>query len=351
MKLVYAAYETWESAHLTSTPAIRFDKTGVCTYASFICEGTLPFTEENPPKGLIRFMSDDDMVLNELTVEDFLRYETHQNYEYVDDPNASLDAVVEAAASEDGTEVTEPTTPAQEQVPSTYSLILTNQPVPEPIPEPEPPTEEELLAMAKAGKDKDIENAMEQAIYNGIDVKTTYGTEHFTLNTEDQTLLLGIYGMVQQGIQQYPYHSFSSQTRSNNICTVYSDEDIKQIAIVAFGHITFHESYTNMLLQWLNRETDREVVATIVYGATLPSDLMSYLAMILTSAGIDPSVIPGYTVDSSTDSETETGAEKETPAEPVGDTTEETQNEPEADVSTDPEATPVNESGDGVTEN
>lgn len=322
MKLVYAAYETWESAHLTSTPAIRFDKTGVCTYASFVCEGTLPFTEENPPKGLIRFMSDDDMVLNELTVEDFLRYEMHQNYEYVDDPNASLDAVVEAAVSEDG-EGTEPETPAQVQVPSTYSLILTNQPEPEPIPEPEPPTEEELLAMAKAGKDKDIENAMEQAIYNGIDVKTSYGTEHFTLNTEDQTLLLGIYGMVQQGIQQYPYHSVSSKTRSNNICTVYSDEDIKQIAIVAFGHIAFHESYANMLLQWLNRETDREVVATIVYGATLPSDLIAYLAMILQSAGIDPKVIPGY-ADSSTGSETDsdTGTEEKTPAEPADDGTE-----------------------------
>ena len=127
--------------------------------------------------------------------------------------------------------------------------------------------------------------------------------------------------MVQQGIQQYPYHSFSSQTRSNNICTVYSDEDIKQIAIVAFGHITFHESYANMLLQWLNRETDREVVATIVYGATLPSDLMAYLAMILQSAGIDPSIIPGYT-DSTTGSETDKGTEEETPAEPADDVAE-----------------------------
>ena len=67
------------------------------------------------------------------------------------------------------------------------------------------------------------------------------------------------------------------------------------------------------------------MVATIVYGATLPSDLMAYLAMILQSAGIEPSVIPGYTdstTDSETDSGTDTGTEEKTPAEPADDVAE-----------------------------
>ena len=299
MKLVFTAYEAWEPAHLVSTPSIRFDNTGKCTYASFLCDGHLPFdAETNPPKGLIRFMSDDDMILNEVTVEDFLRYEFNQNYEYVDDPEAEIDTVATADGGAEGegegaTMVPQPV--PQKAVESNYSLILTDAPVPEPIPEPEPPTEDELLAQAKQGRDQAINSAMEQAIYDGIDVETTYGMEHFTLNTNDQTLLLGIYGMVQQGITQYPYHSVGAKSRSNNICTVYSDEDIGKIAVAAFAHITFHESYANMLLQWLARETNRETVYTIQYGATLPSDLMEYLAMILTSAGIDPSVIPGYT--------------------------------------------------------
>lgn len=279
MKLVFSAYEDLASYHLLSTPAIRYDGAGKCTYASFSVEGESPFTDDAPLTGEIRFMSDDDMDLNTFDVGSFLRFEIHQNTETVE-------------PTEDAPEGTEPTV-----TPTDFVIMLTDTPVPEPAPEPEPPTQEQLLAQAKAGRDTAIKTAMEQAIYNGIDVETSYGTEHFTLTTNDQTLLLGIYGMVQQGVTQYPYHSIGSGG-GNNICVVYSDEDIGKIAVVAFGHITFHESYANMLLQWLNRETDPEVVQTIVYGATLPTDLVEYLAMILQSAGIDPSMIPGYVAPS-----------------------------------------------------
>ena len=346
MKLVFSAYPDLDAAHLVSTPSTRFNKDGTPTYASFTCDGTLPFNDVNPPKGEIKFMSDDDMMLNTFVVEDFLRYEMRQNYKTVEvipeeiapsegTSTGTDNADVESQAEGEVTEGTEgeteeiTPTPTYEQIPTNYTITLTNTPIPEPAPEPIPPTEEELLAQAKAGRDTAITTAMSQAIYNGIDVKTEYGVEHFTLTTEDQTLLLGIYGMMQQGITQYPYHSVNSNpnSRSNNICVVYSDEDIGKIAVAAFGHITYHESYANMLLQWLAREADRQVVYTIEYGAQLPSDLIQYLAMILTAAGIDPIVIPGYTESTTDSGSTESGSETTEPS-TDGTTGEESQGNP-----------------------
>lgn len=324
MVLQFQAYEDLPSYPLLSTPSMRYDKSGKCTYASFNVDGESPFTEEKPLTGTIRFASDDDMELNLFEVSSFLRYEITQN----------TTTVTPEEGSDEEPQV----------IPTNFILTLTDTPVPEPPTEPEPPTPEELLAQAKAGRDTAIMNSMEQAIYNGIDVETTYGLEHFTLNTNDQTLLLGIYGMVQQGVTQYPYHSISS-SGDNNICVVYSDEDIGNIAVVAFGHITFHESYANMLLQWLERETDLDTVYTIEYGAALPEDLNEYLAMILQSAGIDLSVIPGYTPNAdedpnagTTDGTDGTGASTVVtpPAEPTEDPVEEPVEDPTTEETTEP---------------
>src|SRR5699024_9101127 len=114
----------------------------------------------------------------------------------------------------------------------------------------------------------------------------SYGVEHFTLSEKDKTLLLGIYGIVNSGqITSWPYHSINLESRSTNICTIYTQEDITKIAVAVFGFITYHETYANMLLQWLNRETDVDTVYTIKYGAALPEDLNSYMNMLLTSSG------------------------------------------------------------------
>ena len=69
MKLVFSAYPDMDAAHLVSTPSTRFNKDGTPTYASFTCDGTLPFNNVNPPKGEIKFMSDDDMMLNTFVVD------------------------------------------------------------------------------------------------------------------------------------------------------------------------------------------------------------------------------------------------------------------------------------------
>lgn len=271
MKIVFEALDNL-TLQCKNAPSTRYqpDEQGTnrCVRAYMSMKGTLPFvdtdTEENKAlTGLVKWMSDDDMLMDEWTVENFLRYEAY-NYP--------------------ASETMDPDT-------SWCSLLLTNDPVPEPAPEPEPPSEEELLAEAKRGRDSAIINARDAAIYSGIDVTTEYGDEHFTLNEKDKVLLLSIYAMVQAGMTSYPYHSVNTDSNTSNICAVYSDADIAKIATEAFAYVTYHESYANMLLQWLERETDRQVVYTIEYGATLPDDLQSYLEMVMTVAGVDTATI------------------------------------------------------------
>lgn len=243
------------------------------TRAQMSMKGSVQIDDEHPLTGLVKWMSDDDMEMDSFDVSSFLRYEYN-------------------VYGEGDTQ--------------TSTLILTNDPVPEPAPEPVPPTAEELLAQAKAGKSSAITRARDDIIAAGVDVTTSYGVEHFTLNEKDKTLLLGIYAMVQSGVTSYPYHSINLSSRSTNICTVYSSEDIAKIATAAFGFITYHESYANVLLNWLERETDPEVAKTIVYGAELPSDLQSYLDMLLTTAGIDPALFDTSNEESTS---TSTGTE------------------------------------------
>ena len=307
MKILFDCFGTPKvSRELTAAPNSRYatnPETQIreCVYAYFSFMGTLPITEETPLTGTIEWMSDDDMFLGDFIVDSFLRYEYNENTEQ-----------------------------------GTATLMLTNDPVPEPVPEPEPPSAEEILAAAKAGKDSAIISTKAQVIEAGFDVETEYGIEHFTLSTADQTMLLGIYAMVQGGLEQFPYHSVNTSSRSLNKCTVYSDSDIAKIATTAFGYITYHESYANMLLQWLDRETDPEVVATIVYGAQLPTDLADYMSMVLTAAGVDPSLFITAVSDSSegrgeTDTSTTEGTDgTETTTETEETVTEDTSSEPEA---------------------
>ena len=317
MKILFDCFGSPKlSCELIDTPNSRYatnQETMIreCVYAYFSFKGSLPITEETPLTGTIEWMSDDDMFLGDFVVDTFLRYEYNMNEEA-----------------------------------GTATLMLTNDPVPEPAPEPEPPTTEELLAAAKAGKESAIISTKNSIIVAGFDVETEYGMEHFTLSASDQTMLLGIYAMVQGGLTQFPYHSINTTERSLNRCTVYSDADIAKIATTAFGYITYHESYANMLLQWLDRETDPEVVAGIVYGAQLPKDLADYFNMVLTAAGVDPSLF--VTADTSTDTSGQDGSDASSSTENE-DTTEETP----ADTGSESEMAPTTEvepSGEETTE-
>lgn len=240
-------------------PTNEFDENGDPYYACFDLRGEL---DPSIVTGEISLFSIDDVYLYTIKVDDYVRFSC--------------------------------TYDAEEDITRLYFTQL-----PEEITPPEPvdptPTPEEVLAHEREHMKWHIEEDRDNLIRAGIWVNTAYGNEHFSLNERDQILLLGINSMAAAGITSYPYHSLSPEANGTNMCMIYSDQDLAKIAMAAFAHITYHESYSNMLLQWLERESDLDVICNkIYYGATLPDDLMEYLGMILTASGIDPYMIPGY---------------------------------------------------------
>ena len=115
-------------------------------------------------------------------------------------------------------------------------------------------------------------------IYSGIDVQLTAGTEHFSLEPNDQTNIDSMFTAVTLGASQYPYHSDGNQ------CTLYSAQDIVTLYVAYKTFVTKQTTYCNFLKIWINRETDMNTIAGIMYGSELPEDLASQMNEILASA-------------------------------------------------------------------
>lgn len=231
--------------------------------ASFDLIGLLPTVEGEDPT---QFLSghfiwcddDEEFTLREFDVEDFNHYDVSEmKHDPELDPNG---------------------------IDHTYIFFDVNEKVDPIIPDPPVYDPEVLLADARNRKMYEISDISNRCVELGIIIDTEYGEERFRLEERDKTMLLAIYAMVQGGMTQFPYHSMNTAT--NNICVVYSDADIAKIATAAFAFITFHESYANMLVQWLNRETDLDVINGIYYGIDLPEDLQQYIEIIMASAAV-----------------------------------------------------------------
>lgn len=115
-------------------------------------------------------------------------------------------------------------------------------------------------------------------IYAGIDVELSAGTEHFSLETHDQTNIDSMFTAVTLGAAEYPYHS------DGNRCTMYSAADIVTLYLAYKSFVTRQTTYCNFLKIWISRETDRTVLAGIRYGSDLPSDLAAEMETILAKA-------------------------------------------------------------------
>ena len=222
--------------------------------------------------GIIDLKSDDDMDLASYNIGDYLRY--------------AINVLDETSGK--------------------CILLLTNEEIVEPV-EPEPPDPAVLLAQAKANKTSEVKNAKETTVANGIDVETTYGKEHFQLTNSDINYITAIYSMIMGGATEYPYHPTNTDGMTSS-CVSYNAEDWTKIVTGAFSFITYNETYCNMLLQWIARETNQTIVDGIFYGCDLPEDLATYMAMVLKTAS---SAITPNTSNENTDT-TEPGASDST---------------------------------------
>ena len=130
----------------------------------------------------------------------------------------------------------------------------------------------------RAAKHAEVSAASEAAIYAGMDVETTQGTEHFSLTEKDQINLTTAKDAVDKGAAAYPYHA--DDTR----CRIFTGDEINAIAQASIAHIMYHTTYCNHLFEWIRR-ADAAELAGITYGAELPDDLAAHMQEILTQAG------------------------------------------------------------------
>lgn len=120
-----------------------------------------------------------------------------------------------------------------------------------------------------------------QTIVAGMDVETTEGTEHFSLEETDQINLTIALSAIEQGAKGYPYHA------DKKLCRMFTAVELKAIAEKATAHKLYHTTLCNHLLILARRATTPAELDKITYSADcLPLDLAENMKKILVAAGI-----------------------------------------------------------------
>lgn len=120
-----------------------------------------------------------------------------------------------------------------------------------------------------------------QTIVAGMDVETTEGTEHFSLEETDQINLTTALSAIEQGAKGYLYHA------DKKLCRMFTAVELKAIAKKATAHKLYHTTLCNHLLILARRATTTAELDKITYSADcLPLDLTENMKKILVAAGI-----------------------------------------------------------------
>ena len=132
----------------------------------------------------------------------------------------------------------------------------------------------------RAAKEDELSAACNAAIVAGMDVETSQGAEHFSLQETDQINLTTALSAVQAGAAGYPYHA------DGQLCRMFSAAEIQAIAQASIEHKLYHTTLCNHLLTWARRAETAEELAGIAYTAEgLPEDLAANMAQVLAAAG------------------------------------------------------------------
>ena len=132
----------------------------------------------------------------------------------------------------------------------------------------------------RADKLVELSASCNAAITAGMDVETTQGTEHFSLQETDQINLTTALSAVQSGSAGYPYHA------DGQLCRLFTAEEIQAIAEASVKHKLYHTTLCNHLLTWARRAETKEELSGITYAADgMPDDLAANMAAVLAAAG------------------------------------------------------------------
>lgn len=140
-------------------------------------------------------------------------------------------------------------------------------------------TYERDLEQERAQKIEYLSSACNAAILNGIDVETTQGTEHFSLEETDQINLTTAYNAVMTGMTGYPYHA------DKTLCRMFSAEEIKSVSDAAVYHKMYHTTLCNHLMMWARRAETVEELDLITYDTdNMPEDLKENMDAIINAS-------------------------------------------------------------------
>lgn len=130
-------------------------------------------------------------------------------------------------------------------------------------------TNQEKLVDIKATKLNEISKKCEETIYNGVDVKMSDGTYHFSLTEKDQLNIFGLQAKISAGQTALEYHA------DGQPCKYYSVEDIQKLITAAMTFVSYNTTYCNSLNMWIKAETDSTVIESIYYGIDIPETYQS----------------------------------------------------------------------------
>ena len=141
-------------------------------------------------------------------------------------------------------------------------------------------TQEEIdadrLPGTKAANEKELSNACNAAIVAGMDVETSQGMEHFSLQETDQINLTTALSAVEAGAAGYPYHA------DGQLCRMFVGDEIRAIAQASIQHKLYHTTLCNHLLTWARRAETAAELEGITYSAdALPEDLAANMTQVL----------------------------------------------------------------------
>ena len=142
--------------------------------------------------------------------------------------------------------------------------------------------DDRALEEIRADKLAELSASCNAAITAGMDVETTQGTEHFSLQETDQINLTTALSAVQSGAAGYPYHA------DGQLCRLFTAAEIQAIAAASVKHKLYHTTLCNHLLTWARRAATKEALSGITYSADgLPEDLATNMAAVLAAAAGD----------------------------------------------------------------
>lgn len=125
------------------------------------------------------------------------------------------------------------------------------------------------LEDAKKLKYQEIASACEQAIYAGVDVAVSTGTEHFSLTEKDQINLFGKKMQLLAGEEKLEYHE------DGQPCKYFSAADMQKIVDTAMFYVSYNTTYCNALNMWIKSISKASELEQIQWDAKIPEEFQN----------------------------------------------------------------------------